>query len=128
VYPVTDADCDTGSFSEHAEGYTLTADTMHWFWDHYAPENAQRNDPRASPAKRRDLAGLPPALVITAQYDPLCDEGEAYGAALRAAGVPTEIERYDGVPHSFFALVRQLPCGQPAMDRACAALAAAFAR
>lgn len=127
VYPITDAACETDSYRVHGDGAMLSADTMHWFWDHYAPENAQRLDPRASPLRAEDLRGLPPALVITAEYDPLCDEGEAYGRALKAAGVPTEIERYDGMPHGFFAMARMIPCGRPALERACAALRRALA-
>lgn len=122
IYPVTDADMATDSYTTHAASGLLSADGMVWFWDHYAPENPQRNDPRASPAKAADLAGLPPAMVITAEYDPLCDEGEAYGRALQAAGVPVVMRRWDGMPHGFFAMASLLPCGQPAVDEACAAL------
>jgi cation diffusion facilitator CzcD-associated flavoprotein CzcO/acetyl esterase/lipase len=87
VTPVTDADFTRQSYREHGDGYLLTASLMRWFWDHYA-DPAQRSDPRAAPLRACDLSRLPPALVVTAEFDPLRDEGAAYAAALAAAGVP----------------------------------------
>ncbi len=84
--PVTDCQLDTGSYIENAEGYGLTKPLMEWFWDHYL-DPADRTDPRASPLRASTLAGLPPATVITAEFDPLRDEGAAYAAAMSAAGV-----------------------------------------
>ncbi|HEX9549421.1 MAG TPA: alpha/beta hydrolase fold domain-containing protein, partial [Acidimicrobiales bacterium] len=84
--PVTDCDMGRGSYEENAEGYALTAAAMKWFWDHYA-DPADRGDPKASPL-RGDLSNLPPALIVTAEFDPLRDEGAAYAEALAAAGVP----------------------------------------
>ena len=84
--PVTDADPSRTSYQENGEGYILTASLMRWFWDHYA-EAADRSDPKASPL-RGDLSNLPPALIVTAEFDPLRDEGIAYAEALTAAGVP----------------------------------------
>jgi acetyl esterase len=85
---------------ENAEGYFLTKDSMVWFVGHYLGE-VDPKDPTVSPLYADSLAGLPPALVITAEFDPLRDEGEAYGRALEAAGVPVTISRYDGMIHGF---------------------------
>ena len=88
-YPVTDAAMDTGSYEQFAEGYFLTAKAMAWFWDAYLPDVERRSEPFASPLRASDeqLAGLPPAFVIVDEADVLRDEGEAYAARLRAAGV-----------------------------------------
>ena len=105
-YPVTDAAMDTGSYEQFAEGYFLTAKAMAWFWDAYAPDRERRSEPYASPlrASEEQLAGLPPALVIVDEADVLRDEGEAYGARLRAAGVAVTTVRYDGITHDFMML------------------------
>jgi cation diffusion facilitator CzcD-associated flavoprotein CzcO/acetyl esterase/lipase len=86
VTPVTDCDFTRPSYVENADGYVLTTAMMRWFWDHHA-EPADRENPKASPLRARDLSGLPPALVVTCEFDPLRDEGAAYAAALEAAGV-----------------------------------------
>ena len=104
IYPVTDADFTRASYRENAEGYLLTTKAMEWFWDHYLPEAAQRREPYASPLRAKELAGLPPAFVITAEYDPLRDEGEAYARRLQQAGVATKLTRYHGAIHGFFAM------------------------
>jgi len=109
VYPVTDADFHRPSYLENAEGYLLTRDAMQWFWDCYVPEAAKRRDPDACPLHAQDLSWLPLALVITAEYDPLRDEGEAYAAALKAAGVPVQLRRYQGVNHGFFHMITEEP-------------------
>jgi acetyl esterase len=105
-YPVTDAGMDTGSYEQFAEGYFLTDKAMAWFWDCYLPDVERRSEPYASPLRARDdqLAGLPPALVIVDEADVLRDEGEAYGARLRAAGVAVTTVRYDGITHDFMML------------------------
>jgi acetyl esterase len=105
-YPVTDARMDTGSFEQFAEGYFLTAKAMAWFWDAYLPDLERRSEPFASPLRATDdqLAGLPPAFVIVDEADVLRDEGEAYAARLRAAGVPVTTVRYDGITHDFMML------------------------
>jgi acetyl esterase/lipase len=105
-YPVTDAAMDTGSYAQFAEGYFLTAKAMAWFWDAYAPDVERRREPYASPLRAADdqLAGLPPALVIVDEADVLRDEGEAYAARLRAAGVAVTTVRYDGITHDFMML------------------------
>ncbi|GLY85942.1 alpha/beta hydrolase [Actinoallomurus iriomotensis] len=102
-YPVTDANFDTGSYERFATGYFLSRDGMKWFWDQYTTDPAQRAEITASPlrASLEDLAGLPPALVIVAEADVLRDEGEAYAAKLRAAGVPVTAVRYQGIIHDF---------------------------
>jgi acetyl esterase len=104
IYPVTDADFTRASYRENAEGYLLTAKAMEWFWGHYVADPAQRHEPYAAPLRAKDLSGLPPAFVITAEYDPLRDEGEAYAKRLEQAGVPTRLQRYDGAIHGFFAM------------------------
>ena len=105
-YPVTDASFDTDSYREFATGYFLRRDAMRWFWDQYTTEEAQRDEITASPlrATTEQLAGLPPALVITAEADVLRDEGEAYGRKLRAAGIDVTATRYEGVIHDFVML------------------------
>jgi acetyl esterase len=104
IYPATHCDFDTPSYRENAQGYFLTADAMRWFWAHYLENPAQASEPYACPAHAADLKGLPPATVITAEYDPLRDEGEDYAAQLRAAGVPVLLKRYDGMIHGFVSM------------------------
>jgi acetyl esterase/lipase len=105
-YPVTDAGMDTGSYEQFAEGYFLAAKGMAWFWDQYLPDIERRSEPYASPLRARDeqLAGLPPAFVIVDEADVLRDEGEAYAARLRSAGVAVTTVRYDGITHDFMML------------------------
>ncbi len=105
-YPVTDAGQDTVSYTTFADGPALTAKGMAWFWDCYAPDHSVRSEITASPlrATTEDLTGLPPAFVIVDEADVLRDEGEAYAAKLRAAGVPTTTVRYDGICHDFMML------------------------
>jgi acetyl esterase/lipase len=105
-YPVTDAGMDTGSYEQFAEGYFLFAAGMAWFWDAYCPDLERRSEPYASPLRASDeqLAGLPPTFVIVDEADVLRDEGEAYAARLRAAGVPVTTVRYDGITHDFMML------------------------
>ena len=105
-YPVTDAAMDTGSYEQFAEGYFLTDKAMAWFWDCYLPDAERRSEPYASPLRAREeqLAGLPPALVIVDEADVLRDEGEAYAARLRKAGVAVTTVRYDGITHDFMML------------------------
>ncbi|OIK26494.1 alpha/beta hydrolase [Streptomyces malaysiense] len=105
-YPVTDASFDTPSYHQFAEGYFLRRDAMRWFWDQYTTDEGQRAEITASPlrATTEQLTGLPPALVITGEADVLRDEGEAYAARLRAAGVPVTAVRYQGVIHDFVML------------------------
>ena len=101
---------------------------MEWFWRHYLRDDADRLHPHASPALSKSLAGLPPALVITAEIDPLCDGGERYAAALERAGVTTTSTRYDGVMHGFVGMEAALDKGRVAVAQSAQALRAAFAR
>ena len=101
IYPVTDAGCNTASYGEFGERYGLTAASMQRFWNLYL-NGGDGLHPDASPLRSEDLAGSPPAFVLTAGFDPLRDEGEAYCEALRAAGVEAECTRYDGAIHGFW--------------------------
>ncbi|MFF3737609.1 alpha/beta hydrolase [Streptomyces sp. NPDC002566] len=105
-YPVTDAGMNTRSYTDLATGYFLTAQAMEWFWNAYMPDRAQRSEITASPLKATldQLAGLPPAFLLVDEADVLRDEGEAYAARLRAAGVDITTVRYDGITHDFMML------------------------
>jgi acetyl esterase len=126
VYPITDGGMNTRSYRENAEGYFLTAASMAWFWKQYINDDSDRAHPYAAPINASDLRGLPPALVITAEFDPLRDEGEAYAERLRAAGVPVTCTRYDGTIHSFVSMAANLDVGQRAFEQIVAGLAEAF--
>jgi acetyl esterase len=126
IYPVTDADFTRGSYASNAEGYLLTTVSMHWFWDHYLPEKSKRADAYASPLRAKDLSGLPPAWVCTAEFDPLRDEGEAYAKRLQEAGVSTQLTRFDGLIHGFISMGLVAPKAQAAIDEAVAALKKGF--
>jgi acetyl esterase len=129
IYPATDAACDTASHRENADGYLLTAQDMTWFWSHYLGEGTPRAaEPYASPLRAANLAGLPPALVITAEFDPLRDEGEAYGQALERAGVAAKISRYDGMIHGFFGMGAMMDQANAAVREATGTLRIAFRR
>ncbi|GGS62986.1 esterase [Planobispora rosea] len=121
-YPVTDASFDTDSYQQFATGYFLRRDGMQWFWDQYTTDPAQRAEITASPlrATTEQLAGLPPALVITAEADVLRDEGEAYADKLREAGVPVVAVRYQGIIHDFVMLnaLRSTHAAQAAITQA----------
>jgi acetyl esterase len=121
-YPVTDASFDTDSYHQFAEGYFLRRDGMQWFWDQYTTDEAQRNEITASPlrASLEQLAGLPPALVITGEADVLRDEGEAYANKLREAGVPVTAVRYQGIIHDFVMLnaLRETKAAEAAIKHA----------
>ncbi|NIH80309.1 alpha/beta hydrolase [Amycolatopsis viridis] len=125
-YPVTDASFDTASYREFATGYFLALEGMKWFWDQYTTDAAQRAQITASPlrASLDELAGLPPALVITAEADVLRDEGEAYANKLRRAGVPVTAVRYQGVIHDFVMLnaLRETPAADAAINQAVSVL------
>lgn len=105
VYPVTDADVNNATYSDAENQLMLSRDTMIWFWDHYAPESDRRSEPDASPLHATDLSGLPPAVVITAEFDVLREEGEAYASRLRDAGVSVVDHRHAGQMHGFFSLL-----------------------
>ena len=105
IYPVTDADFERSSYTDPANQLLLTTEAMAWFWDHYVPDLARRSESDASPLRAPDLSGLPPAVVLTAEYDVLRDEGEAYADRLREAGVAVELKRHEGQTHGFFTLL-----------------------
>jgi acetyl esterase len=119
VYPVTDYLPDTLSMRESTDPYFLDARSMEWFWSLYLRDPGDAH--AAAPLRARDLRGLPPALVITAEHDPLRDEGEQYAERLRRTGVQVEVERYEGMVHGFFSMSR-LPESRAAVARAAAAL------
>ncbi len=129
-YPVTDASFDTASYHQFAEGYFLRRDGMRWFWDQYTTDPAQRAEITASPlrATTEQLSGLPPALVITGEADVLRDEGEAYAAKLRQAGVPVTAVRYQGIIHDFVMLnaLRGTQAADAAITQAIATLRTAL--
>ncbi|HVB38683.1 MAG TPA: alpha/beta hydrolase [Vicinamibacterales bacterium] len=118
--PATNYAFDTGSYRENAEGYVLTTRSMQWFWNHYLRSEADGESPLASPLRTPDLRALPPAFIMTAEYDPLRDEGEAYAQRLREAGVAVTATRYAGMIHVFF--------GPDAIPDMAGALRGAFAR
>jgi acetyl esterase len=120
IYPVTDYHTPgTPSYRENAEGYGLTHDTMVWFWDHYLGDPSQAADPCVSPLRAPNLGRLPPALVVTAEYDPLRDEGEYYAEKLRAAGTPAITSRWDGMNRGFFFWVGRVDKAGDAMVVSC---------
>jgi len=129
VYPVTDASMSMPSIDENAAGPLLTKATMAWFLDHYLSGAGDAADPRVSPlrADAATLARTPPALVITAEFDPLRDEGEAYGRALVEAGVNASVMRFFGQFHAFFNMLGALDDAALAHDAAATALRRAFA-
>ncbi|KAB2352321.1 alpha/beta hydrolase [Actinomadura rudentiformis] len=129
VYPATDLAQPHPSIEENGEGLLLTKAAMTWFTDQYLSGGADPRDPRISPlyADAATMAAAPPALVFTAEYDPLRDEGEAYAERLREAGVAVEYVRYDGQIHGFFAMPAVIPAAKDAMERAASALRRAWA-
>ncbi len=126
LFPVTDTGTNTASHEEFAEGYFLERDAIVYFSEHYIPADADRSDVRLAPLKAADLAGLPPAYVMLAGYDPLHDEGLAYAEKLREAGVPVTVADYPGMIHDFVLMMGALPQAQPAIDAAAAALKSAL--
>jgi acetyl esterase len=122
IYPAVDFGTDWPSLTENGEGYFLTRAGMEWFGAHYRGEGTDANDPRLSPLRAPSLAGLPPALVLTAEFDPLRDQGEAYAAALEKAGVPVTLHRYDGMIHGFWTMAGVVSRGTDAMDEVAGSL------
>jgi len=122
VYPALAGDVAFPSQEENAEGYFLTQADMEWYWHHYVPEPADRRNPLAAPLLASDLGGLPPSHIVTAEHDPLRDEGEAYANRLREAGVPSTNTRYGGMIHGFFNMGAVLPAAAQAFDDTAAIL------
>lgn len=124
VYPVLDSRMDTHSFQQFASGFHLSRPQMEWYWRQYVPDDDERRDPFASPAHAPSIAGMPPALVFTAELDPLRDEGEQYAQRLRAEGIDAEVVRWPGQIHGFMTLLGVLPDAQKALDDLVGRLAA----
>ena len=119
VYPVTDVSSfETGSYRECAQGYALTKATMEWFGEQYVGSREEARDPEASPLLAKDLSGLPRTLVMTAEFDPLRDEGESFAERLTEAGVDVRLSRYAGMIHGFFCMRRDLSVSHEAIAEA----------
>jgi len=121
VYPVTDSSMETASYEEMSEGYGLSRQSMEWFWECYVPKDGDisRSDVRVSPAHASDFSGLPSAQVITAEYDPLRDEGEEYGSLLKAADIDVNMYRLDGHLHGFFGNAHIFDATEQVIIKAC---------
>ena len=118
VYPNTCYHAGTDSLRDNDDRWMFNSHSVDWYWRNYLADPADGLDPRVSPLLAPDLSGLPPALLITAEYDPLRDEGERYAERLRAAGVPVELTRYDGMAHGFFTMSGVLPDARRAVAQA----------
>ena len=116
IYPITDYNFNTGSYRNNGEGYMLSRDMMKWFWGHYLEDELMADEPYVSPLRANDLSGLPQALILTAEYDPLRDEGEAYAQRLKEAGVEVKLTRYDGMIHGFMRMTSRLDKARLALD------------
>jgi acetyl esterase len=119
VYPATDTDMTTASYAEHGSNELLMLGTkeMAWFFDQYVPNARDREDPEVSPLRAQDLSGLPPAIVVVAEYDPLRDDGLRYAERLSASGVDVTLLSYDDMPHVFFSFVNLFEAGNEAVTR-----------
>ncbi len=126
IYPVTDARMNTSSYQEQADAKPLNAAMMPWFWNYYLENETQGREAYASPLQAESLAGLPPAIVITAENDPLRDEGEAYATRLAGEGVSVNSKRFDGVMHEFFGLAGAVGKAAEAVKFAAAGLKEVF--
>lgn len=116
IYPVTDLSFSSDSYKANGEGYFLTRDSMEWFAQHYITSEEDRQNPYVAPLLMHDLSNLPPALLITAEYDPLCDEGLAYANRLREAGIQVEYSCYEGMIHGFFWMAGIMDKGKQAIE------------
>ena len=125
-YPALDPTMAMPSIAENAEGYFLTRSSMEWFWGHYMSEETDLEDPYLAPLVAKDLSGLPAAMVVTAEFDPLRDDGEAYADRLQEAGVPVELRRFDGVFHGFVFMGDAIAKAKQALELELRFLRAAF--
>jgi acetyl esterase len=116
VYPATRLDVESSSYADKENQLLLDAESMRWFLGQYIPDKAQRDELDASPGRAEDLSGLPPAVVVIAEYDPLRAEGEEYARRLADAGVPVRSRRFDGQMHTFFQMVNILPGASAGMQ------------
>jgi len=121
IYPVTDCDLDSPGYAAHGAGTNLTRAKMEWYWGQYAGGGDPAH-PEASPLRAEDLAGVAPALILTAEHDPLCHEAEEYARRLEAAGVAVELHRYEGQIHGFVRFAAMTPDAGRALDEIAAAL------
>ena len=126
AYPVTNFAFDTESYQKNGDDYYLTEESMRWFWGLYLNDEAEGVDPKASPLLSGDVSGLPLGIVITPEYDPLRDEGEAYGMRLQEAGIDFEIWRAEGMIHDFLGMTNILPEAKDAIETLGGKLKAAF--
>jgi len=126
IYPVVQFDFSRVSYQQNGKGYLLEVETMEWFRELYLPEPAHRTDPRAAPLRAPDLRGLPPALVLTAEFDPLRDEGDDYADRLREAGVEVIHRKCPGMIHGFVALAEVVPAAREALTDVARALGVAL--
>jgi acetyl esterase len=126
IYPATDCDWNKPSCVENAEGYLLQRGSMEWFWTHYVRSPSDAENPLVSPLRAADVSGLPPALVVTAEFDPLRDDGELYADRLRDAGVPVKYTEYKGMIHGFYWMTGVLDQAQRLHDEIAREVRAAF--
>lgn len=116
IYPCLDRNFSTDSYRANATGYGLSTQAMQWFWEQYLQGNVHDDDPYAAPQRAQSFAGLAPAIIITAQYDPLLSDGENYLAALKNAGVSVSYRKFDGMIHGFFTNLAVTPTATTAID------------
>lgn len=126
IYPVTNHPGSASSYGDVGEETPLNGELMWWFWSQYLTDASRAGEPDCSPLRAADLSGLPPALILTAEYDPLHNEGEAYGARLRETGVPATVHRYEGMIHGFIRMPAVLDRASGAIDEVAKALADAL--
>ena len=127
IYPVLEPDFETDSYVQNATGFMLTREAMQCYWDYYLTGPEDSTNPYAAPLRAPDLRGLPPALVVTAEYDPLRDEGEEYAHRLKDAGVSATLTRYDGMIHGFLGRWEAIDRSLDAIEESCGALKKALA-
>ncbi|HWI10549.1 MAG TPA: alpha/beta hydrolase, partial [Burkholderiaceae bacterium] len=127
LYPVTDSGCDFASYTELAHGHLLTTEMMRWYWRHYLSRPQDRLDPQACPLRQSDLAAVAPATFVIAGFDPASDEGRAYAAALRDAGVAVSVHEWPDQIHGFASMLGAIDAADAALDQGADALRRAFA-
>ncbi len=116
LYPSLKNDFDTLSYQENGEGYGITTADSRWFWSHYLHHAKDAQNPYAAPLQASNLYGVPPALIITAEYDPLRNDGETYANRLREAGVSVQFHNYEGMIHGFFQLGSMIDAAMIVID------------
>lgn len=127
IYPVTDVDFDRPSYLENSIGYGLTRDGMRWYWEQYLGPDGDGAQPEASPQRAASVAGVAPATVVTVEFDPLRDEGEAYAARLAAEGVPVTYVQIGGLIHGVIRMPAVIPRAREVLDACVEGLRDAFA-